>query len=100
MPEFCHPARRERPAGCLNAVREFAEQTPRIDGSPARPEGNFLRWVLRQRRCTVGFLRSALKSGLAVKAAQVVMREASKPENQRKARELVQKLQEKRRRSS
>jgi hypothetical protein len=46
----------------------------------------------------VGFLKNALKSGLAVKAAKVVKREASKPENQRKAREMVQKLRQKRQR--
>ena len=48
----------------------------------------------------MGFLKNALKSGLAAKAAQIVIREASKPENQRKAREMVQKLREQRRRPS
>jgi hypothetical protein len=48
----------------------------------------------------MSFLKKALKSGVAVKAAQIVMREASKPEYQRKARAMVQKLREQRRRSS
>jgi hypothetical protein len=48
----------------------------------------------------MGFLKKALRSGVAVKAAQIVMREAQKPENQRKAREMVQKLRDKRRRTS
>ena len=48
----------------------------------------------------MSFLTRALKSGVAMKAAQVVIREASKPENQRKARELMKKLQEQRRRPS
>jgi hypothetical protein len=44
----------------------------------------------------MSFLKKAIRSGVAMKAAQVVMREASKPENQRKARELVQKLRDQR----
>jgi hypothetical protein len=48
----------------------------------------------------MGFLKKAMRSGIAVKAAQIVMREAKKPENQRKAREAVEKLREKRRRTS
>ncbi len=47
----------------------------------------------------MGFLKNALKSGVAAKAVQIAMREAKKPENQRKARELVQKLRERRRHS-
>lgn len=39
----------------------------------------------------MGFLGRAVKSGIAVKAANIVMREARKPENQRKARELLAK---------
>jgi hypothetical protein len=45
----------------------------------------------------MGMLDKAFKSGAAIKAIQVVKREASKPENQRKARELVTKLRHKRR---
>ena len=48
----------------------------------------------------MSFLKKALKSGVAMKVAQVVFREASKPENQRKAREMVQKLRQQRRPSS
>ncbi|MBC7306039.1 hypothetical protein [Dietzia cinnamea] len=45
----------------------------------------------------MGFLRNALRSGVALKAVQVVRREASKPENQRKAREFVGKMRNRRR---
>lgn len=45
----------------------------------------------------MAFLRNALRSGLALKAVQVAKREASKPENQRKAREFAQKLRNRRR---
>jgi hypothetical protein len=45
----------------------------------------------------MSFLRSALRSGVAIKAVQVIKREAAKPENQRKAREVVQKLRDRRR---
>ncbi len=48
----------------------------------------------------MGFLKKVIRSGVAVKAAQILMREAQKPENQRKAREMAQKLREKRRRTS
>jgi hypothetical protein len=48
----------------------------------------------------MSFLKRAIRSGIAAKAAQLVMREAQKPENQRKAREMVQRLREKRRRPS
>jgi uncharacterized protein YoaH (UPF0181 family) len=44
----------------------------------------------------VGFLSKAMKSGVALKVAQVAIREARKPENQRKAKEFVQKIQAKR----
>jgi hypothetical protein len=55
---------------------------------------------LPNRRFLMSFLKKALTSGVAAKAAQIVMREASKPENQRKAREMVQKLRKQRRRPS
>ena len=45
----------------------------------------------------MGFLKKAIRSGIAVKAAQIVMREASKPENQRKARELLAKAKNRKR---
>ena len=37
----------------------------------------------------MGFLGKAIKSGVALKAAKIIQREASKPENQRKAKELL-----------
>ena len=40
----------------------------------------------------MAFLGRLAKTGLALKSAQVIKREASKPQNQRKARELVAKL--------
>lgn len=39
----------------------------------------------------MGFLGKAIKSGIALKAVDVVRREAAKPENQRRAKELLQK---------
>ncbi|MET3860811.1 hypothetical protein ABIE38_001733 [Dietzia sp. 2505] len=45
----------------------------------------------------MAFLRNALRTGVALKAAEVVKREASKPENQRKAREFADKLRNRRR---
>ncbi|MFD3811227.1 hypothetical protein [Rhodococcus sp. NPDC058639] len=45
----------------------------------------------------MGMLSRVIKGGVAVKAIQVVRREASKPENQRKAREFATRLRDKRR---
>lgn len=45
---------------------------------------------------TVGIFGKVVKSGIAIKAIQVVKREASKPENQRKAKEMLAKLRDKR----
>ena len=45
----------------------------------------------------MGFLRNALKSGVALKAVDIARREASKPENQRKAREFADKLRNRKR---
>lgn len=45
----------------------------------------------------MAFLRNALKTGVALKAIDVVKREASKPENQRKAREFAEKLRNRKR---
>ncbi|WP_413451955.1 hypothetical protein AA0Y32_13400 [Georgenia phoenicis] len=39
----------------------------------------------------MGFLRKAIRGGIALKALQIVQREAAKPENQRKAKELLAK---------
>ncbi|WP_164737394.1 hypothetical protein [Georgenia sp. SYP-B2076] len=44
----------------------------------------------------MGFLGKAAKSGLAIKAIQIIKREAAKPENQRKARELLAKATQRR----
>ena len=38
------------------------------------------------------FISGAIKSGLALKAAKIVQREMSKPQNQRKAKELLGKV--------
>jgi hypothetical protein len=43
----------------------------------------------------MGFIRNAIKSGIAIKAVNIIQREAAKPENQRKARAFVQKLRTK-----
>jgi hypothetical protein len=40
----------------------------------------------------MGFLKNALKSGLVIKAIDIARREAAKPENQRKAKELLERL--------
>ena len=40
----------------------------------------------------MGMLRGALKTGIALKAAEIVRREARKPENQRKAKAMLQKV--------
>ena len=45
----------------------------------------------------MGFLGKAIKSGIAVKAVNIIMREAQKPENQRKARELLAKARSRKR---
>ncbi|CAN5267149.1 hypothetical protein BH24ACT9_BH24ACT9_09050 [soil metagenome] len=41
---------------------------------------------------SMGMIKSALKTGIAVKIVDVVRREAAKPENQRKAREMVDRV--------
>jgi hypothetical protein len=45
----------------------------------------------------MGFIGKAIKSGMAVKAANILMREAQKPENQRKAKELLAKARSRKR---
>lgn len=45
----------------------------------------------------MAFLRNALRTGVALKAAEVVKREASKPGNQRKAREFAEKIRNRKR---
>ncbi|VTR76631.1 hypothetical protein [Cellulomonas hominis] len=39
----------------------------------------------------MGFMRKAITSGIALKAARVVAREMSKPENQRRAKEMLER---------
>lgn len=46
----------------------------------------------------MSYLRGLLKSAVVVKIAQVAQRELSKPENQRKIKEGLRKVQEKTRR--
>lgn len=45
----------------------------------------------------MGILRGALKTSLAMKALDIVRREASKPQNQAKAKELFAKASKRRR---
>ena len=45
----------------------------------------------------MGFLSGAMKSGLAIKAAKMIQREAQKPENQRKAKEMLAKVKNRKR---
>lgn len=40
-------------------------------------------------------LRGLIKTGVALKAMEIIKREAAKPENQAKAKELARSLQEK-----
>jgi len=44
----------------------------------------------------MGIIKGAMKTGLAMKAVQVVKREMSKPENQARAREAFAKFQQSR----
>ena len=46
----------------------------------------------------MSFIRGLVKSAVAVKIAQIAQREFSKPENQRKLKEGLRKVQEKTRR--
>ncbi|WP_225755001.1 hypothetical protein [Actinotalea sp. Marseille-Q4924] len=45
----------------------------------------------------MSFIRSAIRSGLALKAARLIQREMSKPENQRRAKEMLAKVAQRRR---
>jgi hypothetical protein len=40
----------------------------------------------------MGFLGKALKSGIALQAVRIAQREMAKPQNQRKAKELLSKV--------
>ena len=46
----------------------------------------------------MSFIRGLVKSAVAVKIAQIAQRELSKPENQRKIKEGLRKVQDKTRR--
>jgi hypothetical protein len=45
----------------------------------------------------MGFIKTAVKGAVIAKLMQVAQRELSKPENQRKAKEMFHKLQQRRR---
>jgi len=45
----------------------------------------------------MGFIKTLVKGAVIAKVAQVAQRELSKPENQRKAKEMFQKVQQRRR---
>jgi len=45
----------------------------------------------------MGMLSKFIKSGVAIKAIQIIKREAAKPENQRKAKEFATKFRQQRR---
>ena len=45
---------------------------------------------------SMGMLRGAMKAGIAMKAMEIARREASKPANQQKARELFAKVNNRR----
>lgn len=45
----------------------------------------------------MGMLGKVIKSGIAIKAFQIIKREAAKPENQRKAKEFAAKIGQQRR---
>jgi hypothetical protein len=46
----------------------------------------------------MGFIGKAIKSGVALKVANMLMREAQKPENQRRAKELFAKARSRKQR--
>lgn len=45
----------------------------------------------------MGLIGGAIKSGLALKVGRMIQREAQKPENQRKAKEMLQKVRNRKR---
>ena len=50
----------------------------------------------RREGAVMGLFKGAAKAGIAVKLIQVARREAAKPENQARARELVRRLKDRR----
>jgi hypothetical protein len=55
------------------------------------------RRIVTTKGTTMGFLGKAIKSGIAMKAANMLMRQAQKPENQRKAKEMLAKARNRKR---
>lgn len=45
----------------------------------------------------MGFIKGVIKAGIIAKLMQIAQRELSKPENQRKAKEMLHKVQQRRR---
>lgn len=45
----------------------------------------------------MGFVKGIIKTAVVAKLLQILQREASKPENQRKAKEMFNKVQQRRR---
>ena len=52
--------------------------------------------VEERRRDLMGFVKTLVKGAVVAKLLQVAQRELSKPENQRKAKEMFQKVQQRR----
>ena len=50
----------------------------------------------QRRRPQMGFVKTLVKGAVVAKLVQVAQRELSKPENQRKAKEMFQKVQQRR----
>ena len=55
----------------------------------------YRRWQ-QSREALMGFVKTLVKGAVVAKVAQVLQRELSKPENQRKAKEMFQKVQQRR----
>jgi hypothetical protein len=50
----------------------------------------------REKEDLMGFVKTLVKGAVVAKLLQVAQRELSKPENQRKAKEMFQKVQQRR----
>jgi hypothetical protein len=50
----------------------------------------------REKEDPMGFVKTLVKGAVVAKLLQVAQRELSKPENQRKAKEMFQKVQQRR----
>ena len=87
---------------CVRQVAPNAMNSYRWAVSVRRPDGVRTTRVRTTpvragRRHTMGMLSRVIKGGIAVKAIQMIKREASKPQNQRKAREFAARVREQRR---